>query len=63
MVTKKEQKEFSRKSIMLFLFQTQIKILRCMTSNAKLMQKGIFFLIDLFAGDVLVMKKLGIKKN
>ena len=26
------------------------------------MQEGIFFLIHLFAGDVLVMKKLEIKK-
>ena len=32
-------------------------------SKAKLLQEGIFFLIHLFARDVLVMKKLEIKKT
>ena len=31
-------------------------------SKAELLEEGIFFLIDLFARDVLVMKKLEIKK-
>jgi hypothetical protein len=31
--------------------------------KAELLQEGIFFLIHFFARDVLVMKKLEIKKN
>jgi hypothetical protein len=31
--------------------------------KAELQQEGIFFLIHLFARDVIVMKKLEIKKN
>ena len=34
-----------------------------MLSKAELLQEGIFFLIHLFARDVLVMKKLEIKKT
>jgi hypothetical protein len=33
------------------------------TSKAELLQEGIFFLIHLFARDVLVMKKLKIEKT
>ena len=33
------------------------------TSKAELLQEGIFFLIHLFARDVLVMKKLEIVKT
>ena len=32
-------------------------------TKAKLMQEGIFFLMHLFARDVIVMKKLEIEKN
>ena len=32
-------------------------------SKAKLLQEGIFFLVHLFARDVLVMKKLEIEKT
>ena len=32
-------------------------------NKAELLQEGIFFLIHLFAGDVLVMKKLEIEKT
>ena len=32
-------------------------------SKAELLQEGIFFLVHLFDGDVLVMKKLEIRKT
>ena len=34
-----------------------------MQDKAELLQEGIFFLLQLFARDVLVMKKLEIKKK
>ena len=33
-----------------------------MKPKAELLQEGIFYLIHLFAGDILVMKKLEIEK-
>ena len=39
------------------------KILRVFEAKAKLLQGGIFFIIHLFARDVLVMKKLEIEKT
>ena len=35
----------------------------CLISKAELLQEGIFFLIHLFARDVLVIKKLEIEKT
>ena len=40
---------------------SQTKKICC--SKAELLQEGIFFFIHLFAGDVLIMKKLEIKKT
>ena len=39
------------------------KILRVFEAKAKLLQGGIFFIIHLFARDVLVMKKLENEKT
>ena len=35
----------------------------CLTSKAKLQKEGIFFLIHLFARDILLMKKLEIEET
>ena len=47
------------------IHQSSLRINRflCSYVKAELLQEGIFFLFQLFARDVLVMKKLDIKKN
>ena len=40
-----------------------IEFENCQCTKAELLQEGIFLLIHLFARDVLVMKKLEIKKT
>ena len=43
------------------MFKPELKILK--NTRAELLQEGIFFLIILFARDVLIMKKLEIEKT
>ena len=42
---------------------SKLRKINLFRTNAELLQEGLFFLIHLFARDVLVMKKLEIEKT
>ena len=45
------------------MFRNDFEISSLSNTKAELLQEGIFFLVHLFARDVLVMKKLEIEKT